>query len=168
MAVVSEPYIGYPRVLGDRVRAKVNSTLGTNIMIGVSHSHSAPEMYVFSDGKGGTWTDLDYISGVVDKTAKAIEDAVVALHPATLRIATGEAKGKIVYNYYAPKLYDPRANIMQFIDNAGRPFITMVNYAIHPEVLGPKSGFVSPDMVDPLHDHIEKLGGGKAVFMNGA
>lgn len=168
VAIVSTPYIGFPRVLGDRVRDRVQSIPGSNIIIGATHTHSGPEMYAFPDGKGGTFGDLEYIDWACTEAAKAIELAVVNLQPAKVKIATGEAKGKIAYNYYAPQLYDPRANVMQFIDSENKPFITLVNYAIHPEVLGPKSGFVSPDMVGPLHDRIEELGGGQGIFMNGA
>ncbi|MFP6580958.1 MAG: hypothetical protein VCD00_00215 [Candidatus Hydrogenedentota bacterium] len=168
VAIVNAPYIGFPRVLGDRVRDRVKSIPGSNIVIGATHSHSAPEMYAFPDGKGGTWADLEYIDWVCTEVAKAIELAVVNLEPAKVKIATGEAKGKIAYNYYAPKLYDPRVNVMQFLDAENKPFITLVNYAIHPEVLGPNSGFVSPDLVGPLHDRIEELGGGQGIFMNGA
>ncbi|MFP6584371.1 MAG: hypothetical protein VCD00_17690 [Candidatus Hydrogenedentota bacterium] len=168
VAIVNAPYVGFPRVLGDRVRDRVKSIPGSNIVIGATHSHSAPEMYAFPDGKGGTWADLEYIDWVCTEVAKAIELAVVNLQPAKVKIATGEAKGKIAYNYYAPKLYDPRANVMQFLDTEDKPFITLVNYAIHPEVLGPNSGFVSPDLVGPLHDRIEELGGGQGIFMNGA
>ncbi len=168
LAIVNTPYIGFPRVLGDRVRARVKSIPGNNILIGATHSHSAPEMYAFPDGKGGTWADLDYIDSVVIKVADAIEEAVANMQPASMKIATGRANGKIAYNYYAPKLYDPRANVMQFLDTSGKPFITLVNYAIHPEVLGPRSGVVSPDLVGPLQDRIEELGGGKGIFMNSA
>jgi hypothetical protein len=168
VAIVSTPFIGFPRVLGDRVRARVQSIPGSNIIIGATHTHSGPEVYAFPDGQGGTFGDLDYIDYACTEAAKAIELAVVNLQPASVKIATGEAKGKIAYNYYAPQLYDPRADVMQFLNAEGIPFITLVNYAIHPEVLGPKSGFVSPDLIGPLHDRIEELGGGQGIFMNGA
>lgn len=167
-AIVSVPYIGFPRVLGDKVRAQVKSIAPLNILIGATHTHSGPEMYAFPDGNGGTFADLEYIDWACKEIAAAIEDGVKALQPASVKIAEDKANGKIAYNYYAPQLYDPRANVMQFLDASGKPFITMVNYAIHPEVLGPKSGFVSPDLIGPLHDRIEELGGGKGIFMNGA
>jgi hypothetical protein len=43
-----------------------------------------------------------------------------------------------------------------------------VNYAIHPEVLGPDAGILSPDLVGPLHDRIREGGGGLGIFMNSA
>jgi hypothetical protein len=167
-AIVTVPYIGFPRVLGDRVRDRVKSVPRDSIMIGSTHTHSAPEIYGFPDGKGGTWSDLDYIDWACAEVAKAIEEGVKKLKSASVKIATGEAAEGIAYNYYAPQLYDPRANIIQFLNKKGKPFITLVNYAIHPEVLGTKAGYLSPDMVGPLHDRIEELGGGQGIFMNGA
>jgi len=50
----------------------------------------------------------------------------------------------------------------------GKPIGTLVNFAIHPEVLGSDLGILSPDLVGPLYDRIEKAAGGTALFMNGA
>ena len=38
---------------------------------------------------------------------------------------------------------------------------TVVNYAIHPEVLGNTVGVLSPDLVGPLCDTIEAQAGGR-------
>jgi hypothetical protein len=167
-AFVSVDFLGFPAVLGDRVRAKVPSIPGDNILIGATHTHSAPDAYCFPDGQGGTGGDVNYLSGVVDKVAEAINEAAGKLAPAKLRIATGEAKGKIAYNYYAPDLYDPRVNILQAVGDDGKPVATLVNYAIHPEVIGSDRGICSPDLVGPLYDRIAALGGGTGIFLNSA
>src|SRR5438477_1910122 len=100
--------------------------------------------------------------------AEAINEAASKLKPAILKIATDEAKGKIAYNYYAEQLYDPRCHVIQAIGADGKPFATLVNYAVHPEVLGPDAGILSPDLVGPLCDRIHEKNGGTAIFMNGA
>ena len=105
---------------------------------------------------------------VCNQAAKAINEALDDLQPAQLRIATGEAKGKIAYNYYAPELYDPRMSVIQAITPNGKTIGTLVNYAIHPEVLGNGVGLCSPDLVGPLCDRLEADLGGMALFMNGA
>ena len=43
-----------------------------------------------------------------------------------------------------------------------------MNYAVHPEVLGPEAGILSPDLIGPLYDHIREQGGGTGIFMNSA
>jgi hypothetical protein len=168
IAIVSADFLGFPSVLGNRVRAKVKDIPAANILIGATHTHSAPDCYGFPDGKGGFAIDLKYVDSVCDRMAEAINEAAGKLQPARLKIATGEAKGKIAYNYYAPQLYDPRCSVIQAVDMNDRPIATLVNYAIHPEVLGSRVGIVSPDLIGPLCQRIETNGGGIAIFMNGA
>ena len=139
-----------------------------NILIGSTHTHSAPDCYAFPDGQGGHTGDLKYMDFVCDKAAEAINDAVDSLQPASMKIATGEAKGKIAYNYYAPDLYDRRMSVIQAVNPEGKTIATLVNYAVHPEVLGNGVGILSPDLVGPLCDKLEARAGGMALFMNGA
>lgn len=168
VAIVSADFLGFPSVLGGKVRAQVKGIPAENILIGATHTHSAPDCYGFPDGKGGFTTDLKYVLSVCDRMAEAINEAVSKLQPARLKIMTGEAKGKIAYNYYAPQLYDPRCHIIQAVDTDGKPFATLVNYAIHPEVLGSSVGICSPDLVGPLYERIAAKGGGTGIFMNSA
>src|SRR5262245_42479595 len=69
VAVVALDLLGFPSVLGSRVRAKVSRIPGANILIGSTHTHSAPDCYAFPDGKGGHTGDLEYMDFVCDKAA---------------------------------------------------------------------------------------------------
>lgn len=168
VAIVSLDLLGFPSVLANRVRAKVPRIPAENILIGSTHTHSAPDCYGFPNGRGGHTGDLKYMDMVCEKTAEAINEAIDALQPAQLKIGTGEAKGKIAYNYYAPDLYDRRMSVIRAVGEDGKTIATLVNYAVHPEVLGTGPGIVSPDLVGPLCDKIEETSGGMAMFMNGA
>lgn len=168
VAIVGADFLGFPGSLCDRVRAQVPGIPPENILIGSTHTHSAPDMYGFPDGQGGHSADLDYVDMVVDRMAEAINEAVDNLQPASLKINTGEAEGKIAYNYYAPQLYDPRCHVIQAIAEDGEAIATLINYAIHPEVLSSRGGILSPDLCGPLYDRVEEQGGGTAVFMNSA
>jgi hypothetical protein len=154
--------------LGDRVRSKVRRISGQNILIGSTHTHSAPDCYAFPDGKGGHTGDLEYMDFVCNQAAEAVNEAIDRLQPAWIKIATGEAHGKIAYNYYAPDLYDRRMSVIQAITPQGQTIATLVNYAVHPEVLGNEVGILSPDLVGPLCQTIESRAGGMAMFMNSA
>ncbi len=168
VAIVGLDLLGFPSALGDRVRAQVGRISAQNILIGSTHTHSAPDCYAFPDDKGGHTGDLEYMASVCTKTAEAINEAIDRLQPAWIRIATGEAKGKIAYNYYAPDLYDRRMNVIQAVSPRGQVIATLVNYAVHPEVLGNEVGILSPDLVGPLCKQIESQAGGTALFMNSA
>lgn len=168
VAIVSADFLGFPAVVGDRVRAKVTGVPSKNILIGATHTHSAPDCYGFPDEQGHFASDLKYLDLVCEKMAEAINEAVVKLQPSRVRINSGEAKGKIAYNYYAPQLYDPSCNVLQTLSLDGKPIATLVNYAVHPEVLGPRQGVVSPDLIGPLYDRLAEQGGGVGIFMNSA
>lgn len=168
VVIVGLDLLGFPGVLADRVRARVPQIAAQNILIGATHTHSAPDCYAFPDGKGGHTGELDFIERVCTLTAEAIHEAIARARPAHLKIGTGEAQGKIAYNYYAPDLYDRRVSAIQALTPEGKPIATLVNYAIHPEVLGNDIGILSPDLCGPLCDFIEERHGGMALFMNSA
>jgi hypothetical protein len=160
--------IGFPAALGDRVRKLVPRIAADHMLLSATHTHSAPDSYAFPDGKGGHTGSLEYMQFVVEQLAAAFNQALDQIEAAQLRVASGEAKGRIAYNYYAPDLYDRRISAFALQTVTGKPIATLVNYAIHPEVLGNKQGIVSPDLVGPLCDRIEATSGGLALFVNGA
>jgi hypothetical protein len=172
VAIVSVDNIGWPGVLGDRSRALIKGIAPENILIGATHTHSAPDAYAFPDENGKNGADLKYLDWCTVQIADAVNEALKKLEPAALKIAVGEAKGAISYNYYAPDLYDPRCGVIQAVAtsgaNKGKTIATLVNYATHPEVLGNDRGILSPDLCGPLYSRIESKAGGMAIFMNSA
>jgi hypothetical protein len=168
VTICSTDFLGFPAVLGDKVRARVKGVPPENILIGATHNHSGPDCYGFPDRSGKTTVDLKYLDAVCDKLADAINQTVAELKPSLVKIATGRARGKIAYNYYAEQLYDPRCDVIQILDMQRKPFATLVNYACHPEVIGPDQGILCPDFVGPLYDRIRERTGGTGIFMNGA
>jgi hypothetical protein len=168
LAIVSADFLGFPALLGNQVRRAVKGIPPQNILIGATHTHSAPDCYGFPDEKGGTGADQKYLELVCVKMAEAINEAVSKLQPARLKVATGQARGKIAYNYYAEQLYDPRCHVIQAVDISGRPIATLVNYAVHPEVIGSGRGICSPDLIGPLYSRIAEQNAGIGIFMNSA
>lgn len=172
IAIVNIDNLGWPAALGNKSRNLIKTIPPENILIGATHTHSAPDAYAFPDENGNHSADLEYLEWCVVQIADAVNEAVENMEPAHLKIAVGKAEGKIAYNYYAPKLYDPRCGVIQAIGiqgkNKNKAIVTLVNYAIHPEVIGNSRGILSPDMVGPLYDRIENETGGMAIFMNGA
>ncbi len=168
VTICSTDFLGFPGVLCDKVRQRVPGVPPENILIGATHNHSAPDCYGFPDRSGKTTADLQYLNSVCEKLADAINETVAKLQPALVKIATGKARGKIAYNYYAEQLYDPRCDVIQFLNRQYKPIAILVNYACHPEVIGPGQGILCPDFVGPLYDRIRERSGGTGIFMNGA
>jgi hypothetical protein len=172
IAIVSVDNLGWTSALGDRSRALVKGIPPENILIGATHTHSAPDAYGFPDEQGQSQADLKYLDLCVQRIAEAINEASKNVVPVTLKVAVGEAKGKIAYNYYAEHLYDSRCGVIQLTAEAGttkgKTVATLINYAIHPEVIGSAQGILSPDLCGPLCQRIEQQAGGVALFMNSA
>jgi hypothetical protein len=172
VAIVNVDNLGWPAALGNKSRALIKGIAPENILIGATHTHSGPDAYGFPNDKGESAADLKYLDKCVQQIADAVNEALKNLEPASLKIAVGEAKGKIAYNYYANQLYDPRCGVIQAVAkggaNKGKAIATLVNYAVHPEVIGSGRGILSPDLCGPLYDRITAQGGGIALFMNGA
>ncbi|MFV0591564.1 MAG: hypothetical protein ACK5M7_09280 [Draconibacterium sp.] len=172
VAIVGIDNIGWPAYLGDRSRTLIKDIAPENVLIGVTHTHSAPDAYGFPDENGNTGADLDYLNWCVTQIADAVNEAANNVQPTELKTAVAEAKGKIAYNYYAPRLYDPRMGVIQVHTtsgtNKGKTIATLVNYATHPEILGTKQKLMSPDLCGPLYERIESKTGGIAIFMNSA
>ncbi len=172
VAIVNIDNLGWPAALGNKSRALIKGIVPENILIGVTHTHSAPDAYGFPDENGKSHADLKYLDWCVRQIADAVNEAVKKLEPVTLKIAVAEASGKIAYNYYAPDLYDPRCGVIQAIATTGKnknkPLATLVNYAIHPEIIGSSRSILSPDLCGPLYHRIETKAGGVALFMNSA
>jgi len=169
LVVVGIDNLGWPAWLGDQTRKYFPEIPPENMLIAATHTHSAPDAYGFPDENGKPSSDQEYLAFCIQQMAEAIKEALDNIRPAYLKIAVGEAEGKIAYNYYAPRLYDPRCGVIQALDASNDQVIgTLVNYAIHPEVLGPRQGILSPDLCGPLYDQIESRVGGVALFINGA
>ncbi len=168
VAIVSLDLLGFPSVLGDRIRQHIKRIPPKNIMFCASHTHSAPDCYAFPDGKGGHTANMEYIDLVCKKAIEAINEAIDDLQPAAIRIATEKAAEGIAYNYYAPALYDRRMSVIQAVDNSGKTIATLVNYATHPEVIGNSRGILTPDVIGPMYDQLDRQTGGMTIFVNSA
>lgn len=169
VAFVSIDNLGWPAVLGDMARKKISTIKPQNILIGATHTHSAPDAYAFPDENGKSYADIAYLQWCTDMIVEAINEAEKKMEEVELKVAYGEIAKGIAYNYYAPDLYDPNCGVIQIISKkTQKPVSTLVNYAVHPEVIGSKRGILSPDLCGPLYETIENGGGGVAIFFNGA
>jgi hypothetical protein len=63
---------------------------------------------------------------------------------------------------------DQEVNILQMVNSAGVPVMTLFNYACHPVILGYDSTAVSTDYPGAARETIEQALGGMAIFLNGA
>ena len=76
IAIVNIDNLGWPSVLGNKSRALIKGIAPENILIGVTHTHSAPDAYGFPDEKGQSHADLKYLDWCVQQIAGAVNEAV--------------------------------------------------------------------------------------------
>ena len=93
VAIVQLDSLGFPSVLCARVHKQAPRIPAENILIGSTHTHSAPDCYGFPGLDGKTSGNLEYMDFVCNQAAKALNEAIDNLQPAHLKIATGEAEG---------------------------------------------------------------------------
>ncbi len=152
-----------------------------HIFIHCSHTHSAPIM----DDMGLEHSEAndryrrETIKTIAANAVKTLNDSSVF---SSFRISTGRSTCDINVNRRA---YDPdtgetiigkssegrcdkEVGIVQLSDEAGKPIVTLFNYACHPVTLGYESRAVSPDYIGRAREVIEQNRGGIAIFMNGA
>jgi hypothetical protein len=82
VAVVGLDLLGYPSVLADRARKLVPRVQPTGILIGSTHTHSAPDCYAYPDSKGGHTGSLAYMEFVAQQIGAAINEALDRMQPA--------------------------------------------------------------------------------------
>ena len=145
---------GVFNVIQQRIRDAVTADLaGTGrhldgIFISATHDESAPDtlgLYGPVLGLAGQTapTSLQssinpyFVDHLVRRSADAIEAALRGVRPATVRFAEGiePANLRQCWSSY-PYVDDPLLPVMQAVDVAGRPIVTLVSVSQHAETLG--------------------------------
>jgi hypothetical protein len=107
------------------------------------------------------------------RTAEAIIAADRNLKPARIAFGAGEARGISRFRSSWPPNgpIDPEVGVIR-VDSAasGKPMAVLMNFAVHPTVLGSDNMSFSADFVGYARSAVEKMIGGDvlAIFANGA
>ncbi len=144
------------------------------LYIGSSHTHAGGGAFMNVPGLGyilaGRY-DPEKRRGYIEGTAKAILAAGKSLQPAKVGIGYGHAPGLNRYRGDWPRGIETVDDVavIKVTKSDGSPLACLFNFAAHPTVLGDKNMQFSADWVGYARKHIEaKLGGGQAIFFNGA
>ena len=63
---------------------------------------------------------------------------------------------------------DHSVDVVSFDDADGNPIATIVNYAMHPTIMGHENQWVTPDFPGPMRSVVEHTVGGLCLFLQGA
>ncbi len=174
VAIVNVDNLGWSAALGNKSRKLIKGIPPGNVLIGATHTHSGPDAYGFPNEKGESFADLTYLDHCVVQIADAVNEAVQKPGRCFSEDRSGGGKGvKSPITTMPTSCMILGVRVIQAIAASvakkGQPIATLVNYAIHPEVIG--SGrvysalyiFVARFMIALRQEEVAM-----AVFMNGA
>jgi hypothetical protein len=169
------------------LRRMIGARLGlpvSHVLINTSHTHATPDSPRFhladksSDG-GDADAFASYWAALPNRLVELTQDADRNARPARYGIGLGDLRigvnrreqlpdGTMVLGENPNGVVDPTVNVVRFDELDGTPLAVLVNYACHPDVLGPKSDLISADYVGAARSTVETLLGAPMLFFQGA
>lgn len=136
----------------------------SRVFIFSTHDHSGPDTIGLWGRDGKTGKNQDYLNALRGKIAVCAKEAVSNLKPAKA------AFGKIRYDNpiedsRPPKIMNDLLLSMRLEDLEGHTIATLVNYAMHAEVLNGKNTLITSDYPGVLRERLEKEYGGVGMFV---
>jgi hypothetical protein len=121
-----------------------------NIFVSATHSHAAP-------------ASAPNLSELI---SKSIIRANSELQPAQAYIDAGFLKTRTENRRNPERTPDGAVTIIRFINSRNKCIATIVNFAVHPVILGPDNKLISADFVYYMRQKLEESNGGIAIYFN--
>lgn len=149
---------------------------GRNIMFCATHCHSGPAPVADRDRPA---LEQAYTANLPYLLTGAIRMAHDNLVPAKIGFGSGRARIGINRRYTRPdgvtviaanpdRPVDEQVGVIRVDALDGSALAVLVNYACHSVVLGNGSNVISRDWPGVMYDLVEKITGGKCLFLQGA
>lgn len=147
VVVVSLEILLVPGTLDRAIQRAVGDLKLDRLLVAASHTHAGP---------GGYWKDAvaeriaagpygeAAFAHLVDRTARAVREAVGALEPAAFALGRGEAKD-LVRNRRGGAAVDGRLTALRFVGRSGRQIAEVVIFPSHATLLGGENRLLSGD-----------------------
>ena len=169
LAIVSCDVIGFTADAAADMRLRISQRSGipaANILIGCTHTHSGPATMPFRGAMGHV--DHAWLARTEHRIVDLVCGLPEALQPATLAYGDARAPG-IGYNRQDPRRpIDDTLTVVGVDGEDGRAIATLLNYATHAVVLGPRNLEYSGDYPGEAARQIAELRGGVGLFLLGA
>jgi hypothetical protein len=146
----------YPSV--ERVRSQVQGL--DYVLVSATHNHEAPDtLGLWGSNPFKSGVDPDYLKKVESGAAQALKTAAKNLKPARARI--GSAKGpELLHDGRKPQILHDDLIALRFealdAKPGQSPLGILIEWNVHPELLGDKNTEVSADHVGYTVDHLKK------------
>jgi hypothetical protein len=173
-AIIKIDAIGTTRQLRDALEPEA-AKLGIpkqHLILAGTHTHSGPgavsDHPLFQIIAADCFHKPSY-QALVAKIVAALKQADAALRPAAIGIdSTTEAR--VSSNRMGKNVLDTELGLLKIVDaTSGEPIAAVINFAVHGTCLGADNFLFSADLPGAAERDLEKrLGGGVALFLNGA
>ncbi|MCZ6784263.1 MAG: neutral/alkaline non-lysosomal ceramidase N-terminal domain-containing protein [Proteobacteria bacterium] len=151
-------------------------TARDRVMISCSHTHAGPVAYSTELGPSRTRRAL---STLTRKILLITSQAMMSCRPVTLHQGRAQAfaavnrrergpDGTVKIGVDRSRPVDPGVDVLQLRDESGEPLATLVDFACHPAVLGPRNRLVSAEWPGVMRRMVEEAIGGHCLFLQGA
>jgi neutral ceramidase len=166
----------------DQIRQEIADRLGvprSHVMINISHAHSTPTIPSNRhDSDERIYLSNLYEIELRNHILEAVDEAEHTLQPVRLGAGAGEARvgiyrretgqdGRDVLGEVHDQPIDDMVGVVRIDDMEGRPVVVLFSYGCHPVSVGPRCHLGSSDFPGAAREIIEKVMGGKALFLQG-
>ncbi len=169
--------------LNEHVVERIHEQLATegaftreNVMICCSHTHAGPIAYADRRSRRRRRRVID---SLVEKIVYVTRDAERTRERVSAFSGRGDAQiavnrrektpdGKVVLGVNPDGPVDRSLNLLELRSETARPVVTLVNFACHGTVLGPRNRGVSADWPGVMRREVEAATGAPCMFLQGA
>lgn len=152
-----------------RVHSRSTGEKKPEILIASLHPHDGPDtMGLWGPDTRTSGVDRLYLAEVKDKIVSTILsalDAAVKELPA-MKAASLHVPG-LAKNARDPEVLDDELTVLQFLDEGGKPLVSLFEFACHPEVMWEHNTQVSADYLGYLRQAVEAATGAPCIFFSG-
>ena len=155
-------------MLRDIVRVTRKLVGGSHVVVAATHTHSAP-LSLFRDvlpGMGLVEFDPDYYEHFLSAFERSLLGSYERLSRSECYSTTITVSGVVTNRNNPSAPIDNKAVVVKCTTSSSR--IGLVNYGVHPTVLGPGNRCISRDLAGAIEDSLKSRTGVEFIFINGA
>ena len=164
-----------------QIRERISEASGIpfgNIRLAYSHTHSGP--ITFGQWiKEGIELAEQWWNMIPEACVTAVAEAKNLRRPARTGFGRGSCtvninrrparnNGELFTGRNWDGFVDHDVDVLGIDDADGNPIATIVNYAMHPTIMGHENRWVTPDFPGPMRSVVEHTVGGLCLFLQGA
>ncbi|PWB74400.1 MAG: hypothetical protein C3F07_07680 [Anaerolineales bacterium] len=143
-------------------------TAGVAVLIASTHTHHGPDtMGLWGPDDKTCGVDAEYMSAIKEKIAAIILASLSDLQPASAKWTSVHVPG-LAKNARNPEIVDDELTLAQFVNESGKPLVTLFNFPCHPEVLWEHNPHITADYPGVLRTEVEQQTGAPCIFFSGA